>query len=143
MQDVVKVSQLLSDKSRDIHIKNSFGYIDLSRKGLTFKQLKDILKYTKLTIKELPNIIAISERQLLRYKDDQILRKDISDQMIQVAQLYSKGYSIFEQELHFQEWMHSEIQGLGFEKPINLLDTSMGIQILINELGRLEHGIVS
>ena len=45
--------------------------------------------------------------------------------------------------LIFQEWMNSEIQGLGFEKPLSLLDTSIGIQILINELGRLEHGIVS
>ena len=140
---MVKISNLLSDKSRNIKIKNSFDYIELSRKGLTFKQLNDILKYTNLSLKDLSRIISISERQLTRYKDDQILRRDISDQLIQVAQLYSKGYEIFENESYFQEWMNSEIQGLGFEKPINLLDTSMGIQILINELGRLEHGIVS
>ena len=140
---MVKISNLLSDKSRNIKIKNSFDYIELSRKGLTFKQLKDVLKYTNLTLKDLPRIISISERQLTRYKDDQILRRDISDQIIQVAQLYSKGYEIFENESYFQEWMNSEIQGLGFEKPINLLDTSMGIQLLVNELGRLEHGIVS
>lgn len=143
MLSIVKISKLLSDKSRNINIKNSFDYIRLSRKGLTFKQLIDILNYTKITMKELPHIISISERQLLRYKADQILRRDISDQMIQVAHLYNKGYEIFEDELHFQEWMHSEIQGLGFEQPVNLLDTSMGIQIVINELGRLEHGIVS
>ena len=140
---MVKISKLLSDTSRNINIKNSFDYIKLSRKGLTFSQLKNILKYTNLTVKDLPKIISISERQLSRYKDEQILRRDISDQMIQITKLYSKGYEIFEDESHFQEWMNSEIQGLGFEKPLYLLDTSMGIQIVINELGRLEHGIVS
>ena len=140
---MVKISKLLSDTSRNINIKNSFDYIELSRKGLTFSQLKNILKYTNLTVKDLPKIISISERQLSRYKDEQILRRDISDQMIQITKLYSKGYEIFEDESHFQEWMNSEIQGLGFEKPLYLLDTSMGIQIVINELGRLEHGIVS
>lgn len=143
MQEMVEISKLLSDKSRNISIRNSFDYIELSRKGLTFRQLKDILNYTNLKIKDLPRIISISERQLSRYKDEQLLRRDISDQMIQVAKLYHKGYEIFEQASHFQEWMNSEIQGLGFEKPLHLLDTSMGIQLLINELGRLEHGIVS
>lgn len=140
---MIKISNLLRDDSRNIKIRNAFDYITLSRKGLTVKQLNNILKYTNLSFKTLPKIIAISERQLSRYTSEHILRRDISDQMIQVAQLYHKGYEIFGNERHFQEWMNSEIQGLGFEKPINLLDTSIGIQLVVNELGRLEHGIVS
>jgi len=88
-------------------------------------------------------IISLSERQLLRYKDDQVLRTDISAQLIQIVELYDQGYELFDDGNDFQDWMNGEIMGLGNVKPISLLDTTFGIQMVKNELGRLEHGIVS
>ena len=38
--------------------------------------------------------------------------------------------------------MNSEIRGLGYERPIDLLDTAFGIELIYDELGRLEHGII-
>ena len=140
---MVKISKLLSDKSRNIKVEDSYDYIELSRKGLTVKQLYDILDYTKISIKELPEIISLSERQLLRYTKDKILRTDISAQLIQIVELYEKGYEIFEDEKKFQLWMNRKIRGLGGIEPKKLLDTTFGIQLVIDELGRLEHGIVS
>ena len=140
---MVQISKLLSDKSRNIKVKNSYDYIELSRKGLTAKQLKSILEYTNLSIKEIAEIISLSERQLLRYEDDQVLRTDVSAQIIQIVELYEMGYEIFDREVDFQEWMNGEILGLGNVKPLSLLDTTFGIQMVVNELGRLEHGIVS
>lgn len=140
---MVEISKLLSDKSRNIKINSAYDYIELSRKGLTSKQLNKILKYTCLSIKEISEIISLSERQLLRYKEDQVLRTDISAQLIQIVELYDKGYELFDEETDFQEWMNSEILGLGDVKPRSLLDTTFGIKMIENELGRLEHGIVS
>ena len=140
---MVKVSKILSDKSRNIKVKNSFDYIELSRKGLSVKQLHDILDYINLSTKELAKIISLSERQINRYKDNDVLRTDISAQLIQIVELYTKGYELFEDTDKFQRWMNSEIQGLGNIKPISLLDTIFGIQMVINELGRLEHGVYS
>ena len=140
---MVKISKILSDKSRNIKVKNSFDYIELSRKGLRVKQLHEILDYINLSTKELAKIISLSERQINRYKDDDVLRTDISAQLIQIVELYTKGYELFEDTDKFQRWMNSEIQGLGNVKPISLLDTIFGIQMVINELGRLEHGVYS
>jgi len=140
---MVQISKLLSDKSRNIKVKNSYDYIELSRKGLTNRQLQEILIYINLSIKEVSEIISLSERQLLRYKDDQVLRTDISAQLIQIVELYDQGYELFDDGNDFQDWMNGEIMGLGNVKPISLLDTTFGIQMVKNELGRLEHGIVS
>ncbi len=40
-------------------------------------------------------------------------------------------------------WLNSPIVGLGGRKPIELLDSSAGFEMLINELGRLECGVFS
>ncbi|MEM1319133.1 MAG: antitoxin Xre/MbcA/ParS toxin-binding domain-containing protein [Bacteroidota bacterium] len=140
---MVQISQLLSDESRNIKIQSPFDYIELSRKGLTVKQLHDILDYTKISIKELPKIISLSERQINRYTKDKALRTDISAQLIQIVELYNKGYELFEDEEKFQLWMSRKIRGLGNMVPKKLLDTTFGIQLIIDELGRLEHGIIS
>jgi putative toxin-antitoxin system antitoxin component (TIGR02293 family) len=140
---MVQISKLLSDKSRNIKIEDSFDYIELSRKGLTVKQLYDILDYTNISLKELPKIISLSERQINRYTKDSILRTDISAQLIQIVELYNKGYDVFEDEVKFQTWMNRKIRGLGNIEPKNLLDTPFGIQLIYDELGRLEHGIIS
>ncbi len=140
---MIQANAILSDKSREIIINNSFDYLELNRKGLTIKQLHDILEYTNLSLKKLSNIISLSERQLNRYENDHILRRDISGQLIQIVELYRKGYELFEDREKFQSWMSSEISGLGNVKPESLLDTVFGIRMVINALGRLEHGIIS
>ncbi|MEL6866129.1 MAG: antitoxin Xre/MbcA/ParS toxin-binding domain-containing protein [Bacteroidota bacterium] len=140
---MVKITKLLSDQSRGILVNSSKDYIHLSRKGLSFKQLKEILKFANISLKQLASMISISERQLTRYTDDKILKTDISAHLILITELYRFGYEVFEDQIKFQTWMNSEIRGLGYQKPINLLDTPFGIQDVKNELGRLEHGVYS
>lgn len=140
---MVKIAKLLSDSSRGIKVKSSRDYIELSRKGLTMSQLRGILNFANLSLKDISSILSISERQLTRYENDKILRIDISAQLIQIAELYEFGYEVFEDEEKFQKWMFSEIRALGFQKPINLLDTPFGINEVRNIIGRLEYGVYS
>lgn len=140
---MMQTSQLLSDKSRNIQVKDPFDYIELSRKGLTVKQMYAILAFTNITIKELPNIIALSERQINRYTKEKVLRTDISAQLIQIVELYSKGYDLFEDRAKFQTWMSRKNKGLGNIEPKKLLDTHFGIQMVVDELGRLAYGVIS
>jgi uncharacterized protein (DUF2384 family) len=37
--------------------------------------------------------------------------------------------------------MNSSVMALGNKKPKEFLDTSIGIDLLMNELGKIEHGI--
>ena len=140
---MVKISKLLSDEERGIKVKSSKDYIQLSRKGLTMRQMKQILAFSNISVKEISSKISISERQLLRYSDDKVLRKDLSAHLIQIAELYGRGYEVFEEEKKFQKWMHSEIRALAYQKPIELIDTPFGIEDIKNILGRLEHGVYS
>jgi len=127
----------------ELALDSASDYITLSRNGLSFKQLKSILKYCGLSIKKYATVSSISERQLLRYTDKHMLNKTVSAQLIQIARLYQLGYSVFENEINFQKWMDSEIRSLNFRKPYSLLDTPFGINEIKSTLGRLEHGVYS
>lgn len=139
---MVKITDIINTKSRKIDIRSTYDYVKLSRAGLTSNELRKILKYTGITAKKMASILSISERQISRYENEKILKKDMSAQLIQIANLYIRGYKLFEEEGKFQGWMKSEIRGLAYEKPIDLLDTAFGIELVYDELGRLEHGII-
>jgi len=133
------------------HIKQIFGkrkldsrrdYILLSREGITMPIFKKIIDFTGLSTKEISEILPISERQLSRYKKDHVLRKDISSHLIQLVELYEKGYELFGEE-KFQLWIRAKILVLGNEQPINYLDTSIGIKLIEDIIGRIEHGVYS
>jgi len=140
---MVKIPKLLNDSKRGIKVKSSRDYITLSRKGLTMSQLREILKFTNISLNQISSILSISERQLTRYANDKILKTDISAHLIQITELYQFGYEVFEDEKNFQKWMNSEIRALGFQKPIDLLDTPFGINDVKNVIGRLEYGVYS
>jgi putative toxin-antitoxin system antitoxin component (TIGR02293 family) len=117
-------------------------FVILSREGIPMSILKKIQRYTALSAKEITGILPVSERQLLRYKDDHILRKDISSTLIQILELFERGYDIFGED-KFKIWIRSKISSLGNVRPIDILDTPIGIQMVEDTMGRIEHGVYS
>ncbi len=140
---MVKISKILSDKSRGIKITKPEDYIFLSRQGLSVKQLKAIQKITAINTKQLSKILSVSERQLNRYSKDKILKQSISAHIIQILELYYFGFEVFEDKGKFLLWMDSNIQILGSQKPFDLLDTPFGIDHVKTILGRIEYGVYS
>ena len=86
-------------------------------------------------------IVHTSDRTLRRYTANQKLSQEQSERMIEMARLYSRGEEVFGTMDKFKQWMDNTILALGNKKPKEYLDTSMGINMLMNELGRIEHGI--
>jgi len=90
---MIQIAKLLSDKKRGINVKSTKDYISVSRKGLSIKQLKNILAFTNLSIKDIAKVISLSDRQLARYDDQKILRRDLSAHLIMITELYQFWYS--------------------------------------------------
>lgn len=136
------MTSLIHEIFEDKDLNSRIDFVRLSRDGISMRTLKKILKFLSLSIKEISEILPISERQLTRYKDNHILRKDISSHLIQLVELFEKGHEIFGKG-KFDIWIRSENRVLGNNKPIELLDTPIGIQMVNDILGRIEHGVYS
>jgi putative toxin-antitoxin system antitoxin component (TIGR02293 family) len=58
-----------------------------------------------------------------------------------IADVYARGYEVFGKQEAFQQWMQKPIVAMGRQVPRQLLTSTYGIQHLLMELGRIEHGI--
>lgn len=116
--------------------------ISIARNGIQTKYLKTIQKFTSLNDKELSEILPISQRQLVRYSESHRLNKEITSHLIQIIELFQKGYRLFSKE-KFQLWIRTDNKTLNNNKPIDLLDTSLGIEMIEDIIGRIEHGVYS
>lgn len=122
-------------------IQSNSDFIACIREGIPRKALDELMDYTGITIDEITDILHISDRTLRRYTPQQKLNESQTERLIEVAKLYSRGEEVFGSLNAFKEWMNSTVMALGNKKPKTFLDTSLGITMLMNELGRIEHGI--
>ena len=117
------------------------NFIAAIRKGVTKRSIHKLMEVTGITPTEMASIIRLSDRTLRRYKSQTLLNPEQSEKVVELARLYSRGEEAFGNLENFKEWMNSTVMALGNKKPKEFLDTSLGIDILMDELGRIEHGI--
>jgi len=118
--------------------------VKLSRKGITIGLFEEIVKSSSYTIKEWSKFLHLTERTIQRYKKEKKKFEPLqSERIIEISKLQLKGKEIFGSKINFEEWMNSKIIALGNIRPIELLDSSFGIEMLMDELGRIEHGILA
>jgi len=122
-------------------VNDTTDFIPVIRNGIPKKALDNLMDNTGITTPEISKIIGTSDRTLRRYSSTQKLNSEQSERIIELAKLYSRGEEVFGSMENFKSWMNSLVMALGNKQPKEYLDTSIGINLLMNELGRIEHGI--
>lgn len=117
--------------------------IALSRQGITKTQLTKLRQFTGLDTDELAAYLHITSRTLQNYRGAKLLKPSISERALSIARLYAKGFDVFGDRNNFISWMDTPNVVLGGSKPKALLDTVFGIQMLVDELIRIEHGVLA
>ena len=116
--------------------------VNMVREGVAFPYFTKLSTRLHFSFEEWSSYLHLSERTIQRYKKEEKTFDPIySERIIQIELLYKRGAEVFESEEKFNSWMDSNIIALGNIKPKELLDTSFGIQSLMDELGRIEHGV--
>jgi len=131
----------MEGKKDFLTITNFSDFISVIRKGVSKKGMDKLMEITAITLREMAVIIQVSDRTLRRYKSQTLLNREQSERVVELARLYSRGEQVFGNLESFKEWMNSTVMALGNKKPKEFLDTSLGINILMDELGKIEHGI--
>lgn len=134
---VAAVATVLKNKK----IKTSHDLVDLTRTGLQAKYVGHVMEYTGLSYKELAKALPISERQLVRYTADKLLKPEVTERLLQLIELHADGYDLFQVPSEFQRWLRTENHSLDHQLPISFLDTSYGITLIKAIIGRIRHGV--
>lgn len=121
-------------------INNEYDFIPLIKKGLYKKNLLKLAKEMALPLKDFAVFLPVSERTIRRYKSTQRLSSNVTEHILKISELYTKGVDVFGKKEKFLHWLNVDSRVLR-GKPLQLLDTITGINLIIQELERIEHGV--
>lgn len=86
-------------------------------------------------------VFEISPKTLYLYrKSNKEMPIRFNEQILKLEELYKKGIELFEDSEGFNKWLKSESYGLGNVKPIDLFNSITGIDLIFEELVRIEFG---
>ena len=118
-------------------------YIRLIRKGVTKKSIDFLMEAADIPAVEMAEIMEITPRKLAAIKPDTLMEKSQSEKAVNIARLYALGEEVFGSKEEFNKWMNGRVPSLGKKRPKEYLDTSSGINLLMEEIGRIQHGVYS
>jgi putative toxin-antitoxin system antitoxin component (TIGR02293 family) len=124
-------------------IHNKMDLVELSNKGVTKDALLRLGKYLNLSISQMADLIAITERTIQRYTLNKTFNHIVSEQILQIAEVAVKGTNTFGDKDKFLSWMRQPNKALANKTPMNLLRSRFGTDMILDELGRLEYGVFS
>ncbi len=130
-------------KALHMRIQKRQDLIALSDHGVTKGALLNLVRYLSFPIDQIAELLPISGRTIQRYTPRQHFNRAVSEQILQIAEVVAKGVEVFEDKNHFLIWMKQPNVALGNKTPLNLLSSRFGTQMVLDELGRIEHGVLS
>ena len=110
------------------------------RNGVRKAEWKRLLSKIGATEKEFENILPNS---LSSMQKNTVYGKETSERIYEIAQLYGLGFEVFDNREDFKKWLVTPARSLGDKKPIELLDSSLGFDLLKNEIIRIQHNVYS
>lgn len=139
---IFTTNYIMSTTQLNSILDDTVQLLKLSRSGIEFSLFQKIMNSSSFTIKQWSKFLHITERTIQRYKKEQKKFEPIqSERILEIAKLHKKGQEIFGSIEKFEKWMNSNIIALGGIMPAELLDSSFGIDLIVDELGRIEHGV--
>ena len=78
-----------------------------------------------------------------QYPPDRSFDTMRSDRILELTRLIHKGISVFGTVEKFKSWLNFNSPALGGRQPKSMLTSTFGIRMAMDELGRIEHGVLA
>jgi putative toxin-antitoxin system antitoxin component (TIGR02293 family) len=113
-------------------------------KDFNYKEFKKIADKVPFTQKEWSDILHISKRTLQRYaKDKGVFSFSVVDRILQIDKVIKRGVEVFGNMDKFIGWLRDNPFMLEGRLSLHSLATIEGINKVLTQLGRIEHGILA
>lgn len=124
-------------------VRTDIDLIALGDQGLSKTALDNLAKFLALSLAQMAALLSLSERTLQRYDAKTRFNRLVSEHILHIAEVAVKGVDVFEDKSLFLKWLHHPNIALGNTPPIDLLKSRFGANMILQELGRMEHGVLS
>lgn len=125
------------------NLRNRMDLVDLSNEGITKEALLHLARYFSFSVNQIAQLLPVTERTIQRYTPEKLFSRNVSEQILQIAEVAAKGSEVFESKDRFLAWMSHPNKALNRKTPMSLLNSKFGADMILDELGRIEHGVFS
>jgi putative toxin-antitoxin system antitoxin component (TIGR02293 family) len=136
--------EILGGKAAFPHpIRSRLEAHDALRVGLRSVALQFILETLALDKADLTKAIGISLRTLQRYREEpgRLLSPEQSGRAWKFAEVLARATEVFGSRAEAERWLERPAIALDQRKPIELLSTPTGVEMVEDHLTRLEYGV--
>lgn len=124
--------------------ESAFIMVNRAQSGLPVSAFYDLIEISGLANEELAGLLGLSYKTIQRYhRDGKKLNAQNSEQLLKMIALYQKAEEVFGDLESFNRWLRKPSVGLGNQVPFSYLKTSGGIDLIREELLRIEHGALA
>jgi putative toxin-antitoxin system antitoxin component (TIGR02293 family) len=118
--------------------------ISTIREGIKYALFISLAEKSPFSLSEWSGFLHISERTMQRYKKEKKSFDPIySEKILEVTLLYKFGIEVFGSNEKFNAWLETKNIVLGGVKPKAMLDNTFGINLVKDELTRIEYGVLA
>ncbi len=122
-------------------MQDKYNIVLNARNGLSTKAFYDIVMLTGMKKEDLAEIFHTTMKTIMRYtQSNKKLDITTSEQALKIIALFKQGNDLFGNIQSFRNWLAKPQYGLGRQVPLQLLETSSGIDLISDELSRIEYG---
>jgi len=120
----------------------SLDWVRVIRKGLPAALIDHLALTTGISRSELIESLALVERTILRrIKEQAAFSRDETEKVVRLARTIERACQVFDDDASGLDWLRSKLPALEDSRPLDLLDTDIGAKLVMDALGRIEHGI--
>lgn len=113
----------------------------MAREGFpstTLSRLSGSLGWTRAALIEQLGIAPRTAARRLTRRE--ALSTTESERVLRLARVLARAIDVFESRDAAKQWLQEASTALGERKPIDLLATDIGTEVVLNELGKIDHG---
>jgi len=123
---------------------DDISLLNRSKKGLNAKAALDFLSLSGFTQDEFQETFKTTVKTIQNHVTRELtLDAALSEKLLKSFALFDKGAEIFGSASNFHQWLNTPAYGLGNQMPFDLMDTITGIQLIEEELIRIEYGTLA
>lgn len=121
--------------------ENAIALLLSAKQGLMPEAIFDFITLSEFQTKQVEHLLNKTVKTFHKYKEQNIaLDATVSEKLLKLFALYDKGIALFGSAGEFNKWMAEPSFGLGNQVPKELIDTITGIELVGEELTRIEYG---
>ncbi len=137
--DVILIGAALKPENQ----MTSMEKMTIVQSGLSKKNLESLKAKTRLNYGKLATALSVTRATLINKKKQEKFSTVLSERIMSLADIYSYGYEVFEDEDRFNQWMFRPNQALNGRLPYDLIDNQFGREEVKDIIGRIAYGVYS